>query len=152
MLDVCRLCQSFWALNYPISCVARGLKRRWETIKSKKVTCFCEIEQTQNFCLSHGYARGNWSIIYFNDLCKLIERYLYDSEKHPFSSYHAAKHSKRSKFAITHMWGKQVNFLLYNTGVDFISRNNFANLGSFAKFSVPVQSVIPREPLCLANN
>ena len=34
-------------------------------------------------------------------------------------------------------------FLLYNTGVDFSSRNNFANLGSFAKVSVPVQCIIP---------
>ena len=34
-------------------------------------------------------------------------------------------------------------FLLYNTGVDFSSSNNFANLGSFAKVSVPVASIIP---------
>ena len=29
-------------------------------------------------------------------------------------------------------------FLLFNTGVDFGLRNNFANSGSFAKVSVPV--------------
>ena len=29
-------------------------------------------------------------------------------------------------------------FLLFNTGVDFSLRNNFANSGSFAKVSVPV--------------
>ena len=34
-------------------------------------------------------------------------------------------------------------FLLCNTGVDFSSRNNLANLGSFAKVSVPVQFIIP---------
>ena len=34
-------------------------------------------------------------------------------------------------------------FLLYNTGVDFSYRNNFANLGSLAKVSVPVQFIIP---------
>ena len=34
-------------------------------------------------------------------------------------------------------------FLLYNTGVDFSFRNNFANLGSFATVSVIVQPVIP---------
>ena len=34
-------------------------------------------------------------------------------------------------------------FLLYNTGVDFRFRNNFANLSSFAKASVPIQSKIP---------
>ena len=34
-------------------------------------------------------------------------------------------------------------FLLYDTGVGFSSHNNFANLGSFAKVSVPVGSIIP---------
>ena len=34
-------------------------------------------------------------------------------------------------------------FLLYDTGVNFISRNNLNNLGSFAKVSVPVKSIIP---------
>ena len=29
-------------------------------------------------------------------------------------------------------------FLLFNTGVDFSLRNNFANSGSFAKVSIPV--------------
>ena len=33
--------------------------------------------------------------------------------------------------------------MLYDTGVDFSSRNNFANLGSFATVSVPVGSIIP---------
>ena len=32
----------------------------------------------------------------------------------------------------------QWTFLLFNTGVDFSLRNNFANSGSFAKVSVPV--------------
>ena len=31
-------------------------------------------------------------------------------------------------------------FLLFNTGVDFSLRNNFANSGSFAKVSVPVHN------------
>ena len=34
-------------------------------------------------------------------------------------------------------------FLLFNTGVNFSSRNSFANLGSFAKISVPVGSITP---------
>ena len=34
-------------------------------------------------------------------------------------------------------------FLLYIKSVDFSSRNNFPNLGSLAKVSVPVQSWIP---------
>ena len=54
------------------------------------------------------------------------------------------KHPKHSKFAITDMWQKQVDFfLLYSTGADFSFRNNFANLGSFGKVSVPVQLIIP---------
>ena len=34
-------------------------------------------------------------------------------------------------------------FLLYSTGVNFSSHNNFAELGSFAKVSVLVQFTIP---------
>ena len=34
-------------------------------------------------------------------------------------------------------------FLLYDTAVDFSSRNDFANLGSFAIVSVPVETTIP---------
>ena len=34
-------------------------------------------------------------------------------------------------------------FLLYSTGVNFSSRDNFANWGSLAKVSVPVQFIIP---------
>ena len=36
-----------------------------------------------------------------------------------------------------------VLFLLHNMGVGFSSRNDFANLRSFAKVSVPVGSIIP---------
>ena len=47
---------------------------------------------------------------------------------------------KHSKFAITYIPEKPVDcfFLLFNTGVDFSLRNNFANSGFFAKVSVPV--------------
>ena len=34
-------------------------------------------------------------------------------------------------------------FLLHDTGVGFSSHNNFATLGSFAKVSIPVGSIIP---------
>ena len=33
----------------------------------------------------------------------------------------------------------------HGTGVNFISRNNIANLGSFAKISVPVESIILKQ-------
>ena len=56
---------------------------------------------TFNSSLSLDYARGNESIIFFNDLYKPIEIYIYARKKHPFTSYPAAKHPKHSKFAIT---------------------------------------------------
>ena len=60
-------------------------------------------------------------------------------KKHLSSGYPAAKHPKHSKFAITDIREKPVNFfLLFNTGVDLGLRNNFANSGSFAKASIPV--------------
>ena len=65
-------------------------------------------------------------------------------EKHPFTSYPAAKHPKYSNFDITDMREKPADFfLLYDTGIDFSSHNNFFNLGSFAKVSVPVGSIAP---------
>ena len=83
--------------------------------------------QSLNSCHSLDYARDNESIIYFNDLCKPIEIYIYARKKHPFTSYPAAKHPKHSKFAITDMREKPVDFLLSNTGVDFSSYNDFVN-------------------------
>ena len=38
-------------------------------------------------------------------------------------------------------------FLLHDTGADFSCRCNFANLGSFAKVSVPVGSIIMEFPV-----
>ena len=82
--------------------------------------------------------------MFSNDLCKLIEIYIYARKKRPFTSYPAAKHPKHSEFAVTDMQQIPLEFLLlYSTCVDFNSRNSFANLGSFAKGSVPVQSIIP---------
>ena len=48
---------------------------------------------------------------------------------------------KLSNFFITDIRKKTSElFLLFNTGVDFSLRNNFANSGSFAKVSVPVHN------------
>ena len=55
----------------------------------------------------------------------------------------SAKLPKRSKFAITTCYKNSELFLSYDTGVDFSSRDNFPNLGSVAKVSVPVRSIIP---------
>ena len=66
------------------------------------------------------------SIIYFKDT------------RYPFTSYSAAKHPKHSTFA-----RKTSRFyILYYAGVNFNSRNTFANLGSFAKVFIPVQSIV----------
>ena len=45
-----------------------------------------------------------------NDFCKPLERYVYARKKHPSSGYPAAKHPKHSKFAITDIREKPVNF------------------------------------------
>ena len=39
---------------------------------------------TLNFCRSLDYARSNESIIYFTDLCKPIQTYIYARKKHTF--------------------------------------------------------------------
>ena len=49
--------------------------------------------------------------IYFNDLYKPIEIYIYARKKHPFTSYPASKHPKHSEFAITDMREEPVDFL-----------------------------------------
>ena len=54
------------------------------------------------------------------------------------------KAPKCNKFSYTSMWEKPVHFFSsLRTGVDFSSQNNFTNLVSFAKISVPVGSIIP---------
>ena len=71
--------------------------------------------QTLNSCRSLDYARGNESIIYFIDLCKLIEIYIYAKKKRPFTSYPVAKQPKHSKFAITDMRQKPVELFYCTT-------------------------------------
>ena len=54
------------------------------------------------------------SLLYtFQRSIKLIEIYIYARKKHPSSGYPAANHSKHSKFAITDIREKPVNFF-YN--------------------------------------
>ena len=52
---------------------------------------------------------------------------------------------KRQIYAYRHARKASGLFGWHRTGVDFISRNNFTNLGSFAEVSVLVQSIIPCE-------
>ena len=66
--------------------------RQWET-NMDTVTLFQSKTLTLNSCRSLDDARSNESIIYFTDLCKPIETYVYAKKKHPFTSYFAAEHS-----------------------------------------------------------
>ena len=79
-----------WAAN---SEVVRRIETRWVS-----------------FDRSLDYASGSESIIFSNELCKPIKIYLYVRNKHPFTSYPAEKHQKHSKFAITEMQHKPVDF------------------------------------------
>ena len=51
-----------------------------------------------------------------------------------------SKAPKHSKFSVTDIGGKSLDFLC---GVGFSFRKNFANLGFLAKVSVSVESIIP---------
>ena len=57
------------------------------------------------------------------------------------TSHPAAKQQKHNNLAVTDLREKTVEF--FDDTARFNSRNNFANLGSFAKVSVPVGSIIP---------
>ena len=54
-------------------------------------------------CRGLDYARDNEPIIYFNDPCMPIEKYMYVRKKHPFTNYPATKQLKHSKFTMTDM-------------------------------------------------
>ena len=107
----------------------------------KAVALFRSGTQTLNSGRSLGYRRGNESIIIFNDLFKSLEIYIDARKQHPFTSYPAAKHPKQNKLGVTDLREKPAN--LFNDTADFFSRNNFANLGFFAKASVPVGTITP---------
>ena len=95
---------------------------------------------TLNFYRSLDYACGSESIIFSSNLCKPIEIYTYVKQMRPFTRYLAAKHPKHCKFDITDMRQKPVDFFYCTARASTLSsRNNFANLGFFAKVSVPVK-------------
>ena len=70
-------------------------------------------------------------------------KHIYFSEKAPIYMLPGSKAPKCSKLGVTKIREKPVDFY-YGTarGVGFSSRNNFTNLGSLAKVSVPVESII----------
>ena len=119
-----------------------GQKRPTGNEQTQTQSRFFQSETlTLNSCCSLDYACGNESVIYFTNLCKPIETYIDARKKHPFASYSTAKHPKHSKLAITYIREKLANFFdCFNTGVEFSSRNNFANSDSFAKVSAPAHN------------
>ena len=86
---------SFWTLDSPIGC---GSRRR-EPNKHGHSRASSE-PLTLNSFRGFDYARGNDSIIYFTDLWKLMETYIYARKKHPFASYSAAKHPNASNLRL----------------------------------------------------
>ena len=76
-----------------MDCSARKNATPAETEQTRTRSRFSQSEpQLSNSFRSFDYARGNESIVYFTDLCKPIETYIYARKKHPFASYPAAKH------------------------------------------------------------
>ena len=77
------------------------------------------MEHTLNYY--RDYARGNWSIIYFNDLCRLIEIYIYVTKKH--HSQVIPQQSTQTQ-QICHYRHTRITsgfFVLYDTSVNFSS-------------------------------
>ena len=70
-------------------------------------------------------------------------KYIYVSERAPIYMLPRSNAPKCSKFKVTDIREKQVDFLWHRTGVDFSSRNNLTKLGSFGKIFVPVETIIP---------
>ena len=78
--------------DFTISCGTRGQTKTIRNYETRIQWCFFwRGTQTLNSCRSLDYARGNWSIIYFNDLCKPIEIYIYARKKHPVTCCPTAK-------------------------------------------------------------
>ena len=65
------------------------------------------------------------------------------NKKRLFTSYPAAKHQNTANLALKTTRKFSRLFVQYHTGGGFNSHNNFANLGSFAKISILVESIIP---------
>ena len=71
---------------------------------------------TLNTCRSFDYARGNGPIIYFTDLCKPIEACIYARTKITHLQVIPQQSTqKHSKFAITDIREKPVNFFCCST-------------------------------------
>ena len=63
----------------------------------------------------------------------------------PFTSYPAAHKALKTQQICQYRLARKTRglFLLHDSNVDFSSCSKFANVGSFAKVSTPVRSIIP---------
>ena len=116
-------------------------KLRWETNKHGHSRAFSNLKHWHRTLFAVLAMHALTSLIYFTNLCTPIETYIYARKKHPFVSYPAAKHPNASNLQLQTYEKKQ--WTLFNNTArasTLSSRNNFQNLGSFAKVSVPVKN------------
>ena len=100
-------------LDILIGCGARKHKTPTGNEQTRTLSLFCQSEAlASNSFRSFDYARGNESIIFFTDLCKPIETYIYARKKHPFASYPAAKHPNAAKLRLQSYDKSQWTFLI----------------------------------------
>ena len=94
------------------------------------------------FEVAHRHDRPVASLItYF--LTSIIYATMQLAKKRPFISCSTANHSKPMKFSITNFWDNLVK-LFVTTKLDFTFGSTItAYLGSFAKVSTPILSIIP---------
>ena len=137
-------CVSFTAviLNAELLDQLRRTQTKQDDKKRRKCCFLWGGTQTLNSCRSLDYASNN---IYIFQRSRRANRNIHlCQEKAPIYKLFRSKAPKTQQIChYRHARKTSGLFLLYNTSADFSSRNNFANLGSFAKFAVPVQSLIP---------
>ena len=110
------------------------MARSAETEQTWTLSRFFQSEPLpSNFFRNFHYAHGNESIIYFTDLCELIETYIYVRKKHPFASYPAAKHSNAANLRLQTYDKNQWTFF-YNA-----ARASVLALAIILKIHVPSQ-------------
>ena len=126
VIGMCLLRRSFGTLGWPISCDAcKKSKAIWNEENRKQWRIFPKL----NIDMA-----TQWQVLSVRSLTSQLYMLQCINKQHPSTCCFAAKHPKTQQIAVTDMLQKPVDFfLLCRMGVDFSSRNNFANLGFFAK-------------------
>ena len=140
MLDMC-LSSTLVAINARLpgwlQCSTGKQKLTEKRINPNTVALFPKWNtNTINFCHSFDCARGKESIIFFNDLCKPIETISMLGKSTHLQFIPQQSTQSTANLPLQTCEKNQQIFLLYDTGVDFSSRNNFANLVPLQKLSV----------------